>query len=144
MQQIHFFFSFCRCPMVFNDFPLHFHYFHGNSTMFSILFIIGSCRALNFAENQKYLGKINLFKVGAKIPHSAVQCGTYRPPLPNLFTYIAQPEVYDLRQSTSTQLSQLIPSCLADPPRRRSDQPCPFLPLLYRYCKLLQADARWQ
>ena len=31
------------------------------------------------------------------------QCGTYRPPLPNLFSYIAQPQGYDLRQSTSTQ-----------------------------------------
>ena len=72
---------------------------------------------------------------------NAFQCGTYRPPLPNLSTLIAQPQGYDLRQSTSTQL---IPSCPADPPRRQSDQPCPVLPLLYRHCRLLQADARWR
>ena len=64
-----------------------------------------------------------------------MHCGTYRHPLPNLFTYIAQPQGYDIRQSTSTQL---IPPCPADPPPRRSDQPCPVLPLLQAtagYCR---------
>ena len=68
---------------------------------------------------------------------------TYRPPLPNLFTYIGQPHGYYQRQSTCTQL---ITSCPADPPWRQSDQPCLVLPPLYRhycYCRPTPDDGNY-
>ena len=56
------------------------------------------------------------------IVHNAFQCGTYRPPLPRLSTYIAKRQGYDLRQSTSTQL---IPSYPADLPRQSGGPEAP-------------------